>query len=46
MQLTRNQPYLYGYRGFESLSLRHKVFIVNNLKRASETIPFTDTCEI
>lgn len=26
MQLTRNQPYLYGYRGFESLSLRHKPF--------------------
>jgi|ERR1700733_3891006 hypothetical protein len=24
MQLTRNQPYLYGYRGFESLPLRHK----------------------
>src|ERR1700727_953261 len=23
MQLTRNQPYLYGYRGFESLPLRH-----------------------
>jgi DNA-directed RNA polymerase subunit E'/Rpb7 len=23
MQLTRNQPYLHGYRGFESLSLRH-----------------------
>lgn len=22
MQLTRNQPYLYGYRGFESLPLR------------------------
>jgi hypothetical protein len=24
MQLTRNQPYLYGYREFESPSLRHK----------------------
>ncbi len=23
MQLTRNQPYLYGYREFESPSLRH-----------------------
>jgi hypothetical protein len=30
MQLTRNQPYLYGYRGFESLPLRH-AFTINDL---------------
>ncbi len=33
MHLTRNQAYLYGYRGFESLPLRH--FSSENIPRYS-----------
>ena|ERR1700722_7647802 len=36
MHLTRNQAYLYGYRGFESLPLRHRVIKINNLSYASQ----------
>jgi hypothetical protein len=38
MHLTRNQAYLYGYRGFESLPLRQFL----HHQRAKETEPMED----
>jgi hypothetical protein len=38
MHLTRNQAYLYGYRGFESLPLRHKISRIKTPLRFSVAI--------
>src|ERR1700677_2047308 len=37
LHLTRNQAYLHGYRGFESLPLRHR-FRINNPVVLSRTV--------